>query len=110
MENEQNNQDQKMVWIPLEMYDRYRDVFINHINDYVLEDDIKIIISKYYKLLFDYNCLGGKNNRGILVILIYEYVKNRDINCNEWEKVACIEYCLEYTEMDHFVYRAPLRR
>ncbi|KYN98923.1 putative geranylgeranyl pyrophosphate synthase, partial [Plasmodium gaboni] len=91
MENEPNNQDaDNGLAYFRSMYDRYRDTFINHINDYILEDDIKIIISKYYKLLFDYNCLGGKNNRGILVILIYEYVKNRDINSNEWEKVACI--------------------
>ncbi|SPJ11015.1 geranylgeranyl pyrophosphate synthase, putative [Plasmodium sp. DRC-Itaito] len=104
MENEQNNQDaENGLDYFRSMYDRYRDTFINYINDYVLEDDIKIIISKYYKLLFDYNCLGGKNNRGILVILIYEYVKNRDINSNEWEKVACIAWCIEILQASFLV-------
>ncbi|SBT35404.1 geranylgeranyl pyrophosphate synthase [Plasmodium ovale wallikeri] len=72
------------------MYNKYRDAFLNQINEYALEDDIKRHLEKYYKVLFDYNCLGGKNNRGILVILIYEYVKNRDINSSEWEKAACL--------------------
>lgn len=77
------------------MYDKYRDAFLSHLNEYSLEEEIKEHISKYYKLLFDYNCLGGKNNRGILVILIYEYVKNRDINSSEWEKAACLAWCIE---------------
>ncbi|SBT71383.1 geranylgeranyl pyrophosphate synthase [Plasmodium malariae] len=85
------------------MYDKYRDAFISHINEYILEDHIKEHISKYYKLLFDYNCLGGKNIRGILVILIYEYVKNRDINSSEWEKAACLAWCIEILQASFLV-------
>ncbi|ETB57676.1 hypothetical protein YYC_04513 [Plasmodium yoelii 17X] len=85
------------------MYDKYRDTFLEHINDYALEDHIKQHILKYYKVLFDYNCLGGKNNRGILVILIYEYVKNRDINNSEWEKAACLAWCIEILQASFLV-------
>ncbi|EUD67134.1 farnesyl pyrophosphate synthase [Plasmodium inui San Antonio 1] len=85
------------------MYDKYRDAFLSHLNEYSLEEEIKEHISKYYKVLFDYNCLGGKNNRGILVILIYEYVKNRDINNSEWEKAACLAWCIEILQASFLV-------
>ncbi|SBT77162.1 geranylgeranyl pyrophosphate synthase, putative [Plasmodium ovale] len=85
------------------MYNKYRDAFLNQINEYALEDDIKRHLEKYYKVLFDYNCLGGKNNRGILVILIYEYVKNRDINSSEWEKAACLAWCIEILQASFLV-------
>ncbi|CAA9988312.1 geranylgeranyl pyrophosphate synthase, putative [Plasmodium knowlesi strain H] len=85
------------------MYDKYRDAFLNHLKEYALEEEIKEHISKYYKLLFDYNCLGGKYNRGILVILIYEYVKNRDINSIEWEKAACLAWCIEILQASFLV-------
>ncbi|VWU49495.1 geranylgeranyl pyrophosphate synthase, putative [Hepatocystis sp. ex Piliocolobus tephrosceles] len=85
------------------MYERYRNTFLEHINDYVLEDDVKHNLSKYYKTLFDYNCLGGKNNRGILVTLIYEYVKNREINSLDWEKTACVAWCIEILQASFLV-------
>ncbi|SBS83751.1 geranylgeranyl pyrophosphate synthase [Plasmodium ovale curtisi] len=81
------------------MYNKYRDAFLNQINEYALEDDIKRHLEKYYKVLFDYNCLGG----GILVILIYEYVKNRDINSSEWEKAACLAWCIEILQASFLV-------
>lgn len=85
------------------MYDKYRDAILNHLDDYELEQSIKNVISKYYKTLFDYNCLGGKSNRGTLVILIYEYVKNRDINDVEWEKAACLAWCIEILQASFLV-------
>ncbi|CRG96335.1 geranylgeranyl pyrophosphate synthase, putative [Plasmodium gallinaceum] len=104
MEKESKNEDSDSgLAFFRSMYDKYRDSVLSYINDYTLEDDIKHIISKYYKLLFDYNCLGGKNNRGILVILIYEYVKNRDINSSEWEKAACLAWCIEILQASFLV-------
>lgn len=85
------------------MYDKYRDAILKHLDDYQLQAHIKNIISKYYKTLFDYNCLGGKSNRGTLVILIYEYVKNRDINDVEWEKAACLAWCIEILQASFLV-------
>ncbi|CRH00156.1 geranylgeranyl pyrophosphate synthase, putative [Plasmodium relictum] len=103
MEDSKNEDSDSGLAFFRSMYNKYRDAVLSYINDYTLEDDVKYIISKYYKVLFDYNCLGGKNNRGILVILIYEYVKNRDINSSEWEKAACLAWCIEILQASFLV-------